>query len=164
MTLSIMAGEHSHAECCVFWLSLMLSATFMTFMLSVIILNAVMLFSFLGFCHNGFCYCVVQEAMRITLLPVSAARWQHGSWICYETLIYWKITKRVITQQPPLARNKTSTDLKNLLLLEFIFRLHLQTIKFYFIKLTTDFKWQSSYLLGVTLPLKLCFCWQGLAR
>ncbi len=39
-------------------------------------------------------------------LPDSAARWQHGSQICFATFILCKITKLLKTQQPSLKLEK----------------------------------------------------------
>jgi hypothetical protein len=43
--------------------------------------------------------------MRGNPLPVSGARWQHGSLICFATLIKGKIPKFLKTQ-PPLKLEK----------------------------------------------------------
>jgi hypothetical protein len=46
------------------------------------------------------------DTMRVNQLPAAAARWQHGSKICFVTFIYEKITKLLITQQPLKLENK----------------------------------------------------------
>jgi hypothetical protein len=50
----------------------------------------------------------------------------------------------------PKAREKMSTVLKSLVFLTFLIyaSLNLKPINFYLIKLSTDFYWQPSYLLG----------------
>jgi hypothetical protein len=50
----------------------------------------------------------------INQLPVSATRWQHGSWICSATFIDGKIKNLLITRQTLKLEKKTSTELKSL--------------------------------------------------
>ncbi len=70
-----------------------------------------------------------------------STRWQHGSWICFATFILWKITKLLKTEQPlKVVKNKHRFGILRIFLN--------QIIKFYLIKLATDFYRQPSYLLG----------------
>jgi hypothetical protein len=76
-------------------------------------------------------------------LPVSDARWQHGSQLCFATFTWLKITKLLKKNSPitkPREKNKHRFGI--LRILEKMFRyvgLNLKTIKFYLIKLATDF-------------------------
>jgi hypothetical protein len=48
----------------------------------------------------AFAFIAWMPTMRGNHLPVSAARWQHGSQICFETFNWQKITKLLNYQQP----------------------------------------------------------------
>jgi hypothetical protein len=52
--------------------------------------------------------------MRGNQLPVFAARWQHGSQICFSNFILQNITKLLKTQQQLKLEKKVSTDLESL--------------------------------------------------
>jgi hypothetical protein len=78
--------------------------------------------------------------MRENQLPVSAARWQHGFQICFATFNQQKITKLLKKQQPLKLEKKNKQRLGILRILEkFRFKLNLETIEFYLIKLGSDF-------------------------
>jgi hypothetical protein len=57
------------------------------------------------------CLCPLDKSVRGNQLLVSAARWQHGSQICFGTFIKWKITKLQKTQLP-LKLEKNSRTAK----------------------------------------------------
>jgi hypothetical protein len=77
------------------------------------------------------------SSMKGNQLPASAARWQHWSQICFATFNKWKITKLLITQQPlKLEQNTHRFGIHRNLMYVWP---NLKTIKFYLIKLSTDF-------------------------
>ena len=97
-------------------------------------------------CHLFFTrqFTVVEQSR----LPISASRWQHGPQICFATFMKRKITKLLITQQT-LKQEKNKRRFGILGILEsFWCMFWLKTVKFYLIKLATDFYWQPSYFLG----------------
>jgi hypothetical protein len=55
----------------------------------------------------------------INLLPVFAARMQHGSQICFATFMFGKIRKMPITQQPVKLEKKNKHSLGIVNILEF---------------------------------------------
>jgi hypothetical protein len=55
-----------------------------------------------------------QFSIRINQLPVSFARWQHGSKLCFATFISRKVTNFKATQQPQKLKKKISADLESL--------------------------------------------------
>ncbi len=55
-------------------------------------------------------YCSYVVIMRGNQLPVSAARWQDCSMICFATFILWKITKLLKNLTTTKAWGKISTD------------------------------------------------------
>jgi hypothetical protein len=85
--------------------------------------------------------------IRLNQLPVSSARWQHGSKICSETYISSKITKLLIAEQPPkLKKNKF-----NIVILRFLECFNACLTKFknnpiVINKIATNIWLQSSYI------------------
>ncbi len=75
--------------------------------------------------------------MRRNQLPVSAASCQHGSYICLKINLVknHKIANNSATTE---AREKISTNLESSEFFMYVW-LNLKTIKFYLIKLATDF-------------------------
>jgi hypothetical protein len=82
---------------------------------------------------------VILILMGCNHVPVSVAKLQHGSQICLFCNIYLiknnKIARNSTTTK---AREKISTDLESPEFFE-VCLTNLETIKFYFIKLATDF-------------------------
>ncbi len=75
------------------------------------------LYLFSGTLYNHYKLNKLAVPMRGNHLPVSATRWQHWYQICFATLIWWKISKLLITQQPLKQEKKISTYLEPLIFL-----------------------------------------------
>ncbi len=71
--------------------------------------------------------------------------------------------KIAINSTTARAREKISTDLESsefYIFFTYVW-LNLRTIKFYFIKLATDFYWQPNYLLGERASFETCSSLKG---
>ncbi len=92
--------------------------------------------------HLAWLSCLVKwtfhQSMRENQLPVSAARWQHWSQICFCSFYLVKNHKIANNAE---AREKISTYLESRELSKFLMYvwLNLKTFKFYFMTLATDF-------------------------
>jgi hypothetical protein len=77
--------------------------------------------------------------MRVTQLPVSAARWQHGSQIWFATF-FAKNQKIAKNSAATRAKEKIRTDYESLELFEFFIYvwLNFKTVKFYLINVTQN--------------------------
>ncbi len=104
--------------------------------------------------RNTFPIELLNKGLKINQLPLSTARWQHWSHICFATLSLRKISKMLTVQQTSITCEKISLDVASLDLKKCF---DVSFIKFkineiLMDKLASNVKQHPSYILGQTSP------------